>query len=263
MNTSFFKDFRTADFLIAFFMLFLPKPGISQKVESLEELVQELFIAQTVYAQHKNEVQFTIKPAFWKIQGSRIMNIPLQLEYGFTDRLQVELGFPFGLSHSAIGESSSVMGNTEVGFLYNFLKGNKPFALSLAMEFGLPTEKRVKDIENAGVTCGPSLIVATQIGRSQVHISFGAEISRSVSSFNYNLAGVYPLQDWLATLELNGEIDDQKIIYITPGLVWKGLDDFEFGVGIPKSITNNSVSMGVIVMITHEFSLTRRDKHDQ
>lgn len=240
-------------------MLFASKSAVAQKVEGIEESLQEFFIGETVYAQDKDEVQLTLKPAFWKKEGEQIINIPLQFEYGFTDRFQIELELPYGFSHPKNGLPFRGIGNVEAGFLYNILKDNKPFALSLAMSAGLPTEKRVKGAEARQVELEPNLIIARQIGGAQVHVSFGAEISKKESAFNYNLATVFPFGNWRATFELNGEISDDRIVYFTPGLIWEGLDDFEFGLGIPKNIVRNSDEWGVILMITHEFSLSKKN----
>jgi hypothetical protein len=260
---SFIKKLFVVIFLTGVSILGISKHATSQKNYGMEELLQEFFIAKPVYAQHRHEVQLTVKPNYWRPQGSEITSIPLQVEYGFTDKFQVELELPYDFNHSISGERLRGIGKAELGFLYNILKGNNPFALSLAMDIGLPTERREKGVEKRTVTWGPSLIAAKQIGTAQVHVSVGAELCCGQSALNYNLASVLPFGVWRATLELNGESDDENLLYLTPGLIWKGLDDFEFGLGIPKSLNKNSSSWGMILMITHEFSLTRQDKqHD-
>jgi hypothetical protein len=227
--------------------------------EGIEEMLQEFFISETVYAQEKNEVQFTSKPAYWKKEGFGITSIPLQLEYGFTDRFQVELNLPYYFLHPKTVQNVRGTGNMEVGLLYNILKGNKPFALSLALDVGLPTANKEKEIDEAEAEWEPSLIIAKQVGRGQVHVSLGAEITKTESEMNYKLGTVFPFGAWRATLELNGTINNSKTIYLTPGFIWKGLDDFEFGLGFSKSITG-TMERGTILMATYEFSLTRKNK---
>ncbi len=195
INFAYFKKYVLV-FLAGSYSLCISKTATSQMMSGIEEQLQEFFIAQPVYPQHKNEIQFTTKPTYWKIQGAEITNFPFQVEYGLTNRLQIELELPYGSSHAITGERLRGMGNAEIGFLFNILKGTNPFAMSLAMEVGLPTEKRIKGFERRKVAWEPSLIVANQIGRAQVHASFGAELVRGESAFNYNLASVYPFGAW-------------------------------------------------------------------
>lgn len=124
------------------------------------------------------------------------------------------------------------------------------------MDIGLPTEKKRKNVENTGTEWGTSLVIARQIGIAQAHASAGIELSGGESGSYFNFGTVYPLGQWRATFELNGKIDERRIIYLTPGLVWKGLNDFEIGLGISQGITKNANSTGIILMITREFSLT-------
>jgi hypothetical protein len=252
----FIKKARLVFYFAAIFIFGMSNPAAAQKTAGLEELLQEFFIGQTVYSQKKNEIQFTSKPAYWNKKGLEMISLPLQFEYGFTNRFQIELNLPYYFLRPKPGSAINGMGNLEVGFLYNILKGNKPFALSLALDIGLPTAKKEKDIDEAELEWEPSIIIARQIGRAQVHGSLAAEITNSESAFNYNLAAVFPFGDWRATLELNGKINDEKIIYLTPGLIWKGVDDFEFGAGVSKS----RAAWGVILMATYEFSLPTSKK---
>jgi hypothetical protein len=262
MKIAFTKKITLVFYFTGIFIFCASKPAGAQKISEIEESLQEFFMGETVYAQEKNEVQFTLKPAYWKKDDMEMLSIPLQFEYGFTDRFQIEVQLPYYFLRPQPGQAVNGMGNAEVGFLYNILKGNKPFAFSVAMEVGLPTAQKEKGIDEKEVEWEPSLIIARQIGRAQVHASIAAEITKSESTFyNYNLATVFPFGDWRATLEVNGKINDEKIFYLTPGLIWKGLDDFEFGVGVSKSINKNYTASGVFFMVTHEFSLTKRNKH--
>src|SRR4030095_102866 len=95
IQISFLKKPLAVIFFTGFYILYISESVMSQKIDGMEESLQEFFIGQTVYAQHKNEIQFTAKPAYWRTQGSEVTNIPLQLEYGLTDRFQIELELPY------------------------------------------------------------------------------------------------------------------------------------------------------------------------
>ncbi len=227
------------------------------------ELLQEFFVSETVFAQEKNEFQVTTKPGYWKKEGMKMITIPLQFEYGFTDRFQVELTLPYNFLYTEGHRVIHGRGNAEAGFLYSILKGNKPFAFSMGLEVELPTEKMSKtaelpeeaeEAEEPGVEWEPSLIIARQFGKMQVHANLAAEISKSGTEFNYNLATAVPFGNWLATLELNGKFADKRSVFITPGILWKGIDDFEFGAAVSKG----GPGWGFILMATYEFSLGKK-----
>jgi hypothetical protein len=63
-------------------------------------------------------------------------------------------------------------------------------------------------------------------------------------------------ETWRGTLELNWQ-NNGKEMYVTAGLIWKGLDDFEFGIGVPKNITRGSTKWGAILMATYEFLIIK------
>jgi len=252
MKSSLIKTASLIVCLTCLFILFIPRSANSQKGGEIEESLQEFFIGETVYAQKKHETQLTSKPSFWKKEGLQIISIPIQVEYGFTDRFQVELSLPYHFLFPKVGQNVNGIGNTEAGFLYALLK-DKKLALSVALNVGLPTANKTKNIDDPEVEWEPSLIVARQIGRAQLHAALSASLTKNESEFNYNLSTVVPFGDWRATLELNGKINEGKMIYLTPGLLWKGLEDFEIGLGASGSILEKTGGWGIVVMATFEF----------
>ena len=242
------------------FLFFLNiKPAGAQKNAPMQELLQEFFAGETVYAQQKKEIQITSCSAFWKSNSVQTVNIPLQFEYGITNRLQFETGITYNFYSIPGPFRHNGMGGTEIGLLYNVLNNQNSLAISLAFDCLLLAQQNVKEFEESEVEWEPSLIIAKQFGKMQLHASFAADITKSDRLFNYNLASVFPFADWRGTLELNWQ-NNGKEMYITPGLIWKGLDDFEFGIGAPKNITRSRNEWGAILMITHEFSLIHKAK---
>ena len=243
-------------------ILIYSRPGAvqAQKIEPLNQLVQEFFIAETVYPQEKKELQFTLRPVYWNNEQTETVRIPLQIEYGFTNRFQVELSLPYNFNYPKYQQNNKGIGNTEVSFLYNLLGGNKPFALSLSFGVGLPTANKEKLTDEDGdeFEWEPAIIIAKQIGSAQIHAGLAGELINGKSALNYNIAAVLPVANWRCMLELNGTNNDRKMFYLTPGLVWKGLEDFELGAGFSKSITNNTDGWSVILMLTYELNLIKR-----
>jgi Putative MetA-pathway of phenol degradation len=248
---------KHVSFLFLAHVLILTNSGITsaQNTGQLSESIQEFFKGETVYAQNKNEIQITTKPSYWKKADIDLIDIPLQIEYGFTDRLQIELCLPYDYIRFKGDEKTNGLGNVEIGLLYNLLNRNKPFALSLALGMGLPTAQKAKNPEEVQTEWEPSLIIARQAGKAQFHASLGAEITETEFTFNYHFGAIMALGDWRTTLELSEKKDNEGQLYITPGIIWKRVEDFEFGVGISKSITGQPRQLGFMVMITHEFSL--------
>jgi hypothetical protein len=242
--------------LSLFIIFMINKPASAQKNVVMKNLLQEFFVGETVATQDKNEVQITLMPAYWnKKEGTTLKSIPLMVEYGFTDRFQVQVELPYVFKDPKAEQAANRLGNAQLGFLYNILKGNKPFALSAGLQADVPTVRRRKEADDPQ-TWGALLIAAKQIGRVQVHVSAESEFTTTESAFQYNVAAVYPMGNWRATLEVNAIRGDEKITYLTPGVIWEGLDDFEFGVGVSKS----SAEWGVTLMSTYEFSLKRKKR---
>lgn len=257
MRIIYFKKIQLACCITVVLLFGLMKPATAQKTEELKELLQVFFSGETVYPQAKNEVQLTTLPAFWKTKNTRTTTATSEIEYGVSKRFTVEVELPYSFIHQAGNQSVHGAGNMEIGLLYNIVNSNKSFALSAAMDIELPAKKEQKGIAEPELEWEPYLVAAKQFGRMQVHAAVAAEITKNETAFNYKLSTVFPFGDWRATLELNGKFNNEKIIYLTPGLVWKGLNDFEFGLGFSRTITGNAGERGFIFMITHEFSLSK------
>lgn len=110
-----------------------------------------------------------------------------------------------------------------------------------------------KNNEEAEAAWQPSVHIAKKMGKVEMHSGLAAEITGSGSTYLYSLATVFSVGNWRPTFELNGDINREKEIHLTPGVLWKGFDDFELGLGISKSIRKEAHSWGIVFMITHEF----------
>ena len=249
------KDIRNCFLCV---ILFLTKTGTgnAQITDVLPQLLQEFFISETVFAQEKKELQATVRPAYWKNKQFSSVQIPLLLEYGFTNRLQVEVTVPFQLHSSGEEQQKYERTNFEAGVLYNILKSNKPFALSAGLEIDWSNAKSQKDngeLED-GIGWEPFLTLARQFGRTQVHANLVAEIRDKETEFTYAFATATSFGKWLATVEINATFQNNKTTSVIPGVIWKGMDDAEFGLGISKSKNE----WGILLMATYEFSLGKK-----
>ena len=64
-------------------------------------------MAETVFPQEKGELQVTLGPEYWKGKELNEARLPLSLEYGITDRVQVGLEIPYQSVDPAPGSKKS------------------------------------------------------------------------------------------------------------------------------------------------------------
>ncbi len=210
----------------------------------LPEYIEEFFLSDAVRNQDKGELQVTQGVDSRRTIGT---NSFLQMEYGITNRLQASFENRYGKSEQGAGESSE--GNSvSLGFQYQPIQSESPFALSVGLAFGIPLDS------DGGVEYEPAILVARTIRRLQVHASFIAELEQRESEFRYNVASVYPLRHrWFPTLEFNGRyIDAKREFYLTPGIYHRFDHRFELGVGVPMGIGGTGASAGIVAKMSWE-----------
>jgi hypothetical protein len=211
-------------------------------------LIEEFFLARNAHPQERHEVQVT-----WSLEHAReddvaATDIGLEVEYGITDRLQLEAELPWQRLRPAGEEASSAFGNVETGLMYAFARGPRRM-LSAGVDVELPT---AESGEGADTQVEPFVIVGRAIGRGEAHASFSHGLRESHESA-WDVAGVAPYRNWRGTLELNGRRDDGSTsVRITPGVMWKGLRGYEVGVAMPVGL-RNAPRAGIVVKIDAEF----------
>jgi len=137
-------------------------------------------------------MQFTVATQSKHLVGT---NAELHVEYGLTDRLQFVVDIPYGIvaqpdQEEVIPGWSSV----NVGFLYQLIRSDRPFALSAGMAIDLPLDAQGE------LGCEPVILFARSFRKLQLHASVISEIERWESTFAFNLAAVYPIKHgWFPT----------------------------------------------------------------
>lgn len=224
--------------------------------QDFEQPIQQFFISKIVFPQEKGEWEITIIPALRKSDVAKDLELGWKVEYGASDKLELELEMsylwlnPAGLSHPR------GLGNVELGVLYNFVPLDRPVGVSVSSEVELPAGgKNVTDDEVEWETL---LILAKSFGRAQVHFNVGVGLAEDHHKFIYNVASVIPLdQSFALTLEVNGiELIEEHEPYLTPGLYFRAFDEeplFELGVGFPIALSGDSTPWGIIGKLTLEF----------
>jgi hypothetical protein len=206
--------------------------------DELPELIQELFIAETVYPQGAGEVQLTADARFADAGTARLL-----VEYGITDRLQVSATTPYlELEDGGTDETVSA------GVLYN-LVNTRALAASVSLEATIPTGDNESDIE-----WEPSLVVAREVGMAQLHASVAAGITSDETELSPGLGLMLAAGRLTPTLELTATLADGESpeVALTPGIFVHLLENLEAGIGAPLNVHDASLP-DVVAMVTLEF----------
>lgn len=268
-----------------------------------------LFVLNEAYTQHKNELQIKVGYSFtsareversfeWEDRKRTIAKERkrsstsqyfLEIEYGITDRLQIEMETAYVSvrehSFDEGGNQYSAFDDLELGVAYGILKetGLIP-AITLGVQLRLPTGSRGDEIGEDRVGYGTSLAVSKDFGHWVGYACFGYEYTANskikfadhkfgpkldTSGVEYGLGAALKLTDeWHIHLECLGQSEQQleldkrswqSEIVLVPGVRYgvenKKLGRWQVGVGFPIGLTNNSPDWGVIFQIQWEGDL--------
>ena len=220
--------------------------GSDQNKSPLPEYIQEFFLSDAVRNQERGEFQLTVGLDTRHTTGT---NTTVKMEYGVTDRHQVGLDLPYGVSEEENFENSSRLKTMNLGVRYQIIKSDAPFALSVGIDSGVPMSSGEE------VEFQPTILAAKSIRHLQIHASAAAdfELGEDKPGLEYNLGSVYPIHRfWIPTLEFNGRnFHGKEAFYLTPGLYRRVRHRFEVGVGVPLGIGGNA-STGIVCKLSWE-----------
>lgn len=223
----------------------------------LPEYIEEFFLSEAVRSEERTELQLTVDSAAFRGRGDSMDgdSAGLDIEYGLTDRLQLGFEAPYGINSTPTSETPVSWSAADISVLYQFIRGNHPFALSGAMGIEAPLTAR------GDLSYEPELLIAKAFGRLQIHTSVIPEWGGDDTSLEYNVAADRPLpHHWIPTLEFNGRRDASvNSFYVTPGIYKHLPHRFEAGIGVPMGAGPNSNSIGVIFKMTWEMGGDKDD----
>jgi hypothetical protein len=225
---------------------------VAQSDPEMEEFLEEFFNSETVFSQEKKEFQFTVKPQFARSE-MRKLTIPLSIEYGITDRLQVEIEVPYVISSVSKKRSVRGVGNAQIGILYNIMNTNRVVSLSVGVEKSLHTSGKYIDAYEEEPTWEAFTVLARQFGIAQVHTNVAAELSDGEMAFHYAMATVFNLGRYKATFEVNSEKNEKRIFYYTPGLLMSLPNGIEMGMSVSGALCGDVPFLGGTALLTYEF----------
>jgi hypothetical protein len=216
----------------------------------LPEYIEEFFLSEAVRSEERNELQLTVDGTAFRGRGSSMdgKSAGLDIEYGITPRLQFGIEAPYGIHSTSTSEIPVSWSTANFSLLYQFIRGNHPFALSGAMGVDAPLTHR------GDLGYEPELLVAKAFGTLQIHTSVIPEFGGDETSLEYNVAADHPfIRHWVPTLEFNGRrIEGVNSFYVTPGIYKRLPHHFEMGVGVPAGMGRYSSPAGVVFKMTLE-----------
>jgi hypothetical protein len=215
--------------------LAVARPLAAQEREPgrLPELVQELFLVETVYLQERGEVQLT---AFSRLQDQT--HTRLLGEYGVTDRFQLSLVSPAVEGNGDEDESA-----WEAGVLYGVIPGQSPVALSAGIDVGMAKGERT--------TFEPLVVAARQWGPVQLHASVRTELHDVGDALGGGLGAMLDAGRLTPTLELAWSASEHE--YVVPGLYVHPRRNVEAGFGLPLCLGCAGEGRQARAMVTMEF----------
>jgi len=218
------------------------------------EMLQQFFIAETVFLQDRYELQVTLGAVYRAGPVSRIWRRSAGVEFGLTERLQISAGFPF-VSLTPTGAAVvRGLGNTGVGVAYGLFTDVASLAVTIGLDVGLPGRHADSLLAEGRVVWEPRAVIARQIGLAQLHLSAAVELGAQ-PSLSANLALVFPLRELRLITEVNWLGNNDPVLFFTPGLIWQAPRGLEVGVGVPIGLSADAPSTNLIVKLTYQVAL--------
>jgi|LWDU01.1.fsa_nt_gi hypothetical protein len=219
-----------------------------------EELIQEVFKSDLVFPQQAGEIQLSLLPEYAESDEETSWAVPVSVEYGITDNLQVEFEWvSYGHNNPDDEGASAGIGNLEIGLQYSWLAiADSPFHAAVGVEFGLPLGDDDKELGEGEKSLGSYFIFAVDVAdNTHAFVQFGVEYPEHETRERYANLGVISsvTDDVSLTLEYNWEEEAQ---YLTPGVVWSPIDDWGFAIGVPIGLGDEANDFELILHIILE-----------
>jgi hypothetical protein len=240
---------------------------LAQEPQGDKRLPEELAITRSVAIQDADELESTATFRYSKSQPTENYAAEAELEYGLTDRWEIDADVPYEFLRPKNASGADGIGDVETAVRYGVVPiGQGPVALTAGLELGIPTGDRMRDLGEGRLTVEPFFTASTWLGRCNVQVNGGW--TRAVTNsgeeprddFEYDVAILCPVKRWYLVLEGNGESSSEvTTYYVTPELIWRPMKNLELLVAAPLGITRESADYGVIGAISLELeNLTRR-----
>lgn len=264
-----------------------------------ERYVQDfLFLIEEAYTQRQNEIQFAMMGSYFhhnveiekEIEDDEV-NITknktnqfesiYEIEYGITDRLQVEAEFSYVDISKNTNEHKyrhKSIGNTSLGLSYALIKENNNLPeIAVGLEIAAPTENKRKSLGilsknwHYGSFIGLSKAIQDNLF---LHLRAEYETIRNVKTTDGKIdeheiglgaALVYkysPRWEFILESLFEQEIEISSSakeysnsLYLAPAIKYSFMNDVQIGISYAKNINADGFNWGVLSRIQYEFDL--------
>lgn len=244
-------------------IIFLGVSFADERGDERKEL-QRLFITERASSQQdKGEWQFNADFEYRHDSEMEQYMIPIGLEYGILDWLELEAGIPY-VWQEGEDEDSSGIGDLGAGLTFLLVRGNKKEIPHIAagIEIGLPTASEEEQYSYEGfinmTKYFPSFIIDLNISYSQ---SRNGEIEDEIE-FNLGSDFLAGKTGWHLVTEFNGETnlsEDVNEFYLTPGIKYVTKGGLELGLGAPIGLVSEADDYRIIASLTYEWGGENED----
>lgn len=253
-----------------------------------------LFLMSEAYTQRQGEWQFGFSAGYFdNLEATEIdeadedelldvetnaYQYDLEVEYGITDRLQVEFAIPY-LSEevTTAGDENTEdgIGDIELGIGYALLQEKDGLvALTAGLEVSAPTGDEGKGLGAGSWGWEPYLGISKSFAEKffvHAQVSYGItnnaeEDGEEVDEreIGYGVAVVYrPVEQIDLIAEFVGERseeedsagveEDTHTQYLVAGLKYEFENELQLGVGVPVGLNSESFDIGAMVKVQYEF----------
>jgi hypothetical protein len=239
--------------------------------------IEELFKTDNVFPQDKGELEVELASAYQNHSGEDTWSLPVSLEYGLTDQLQVEAEWDGLVSKYPRNQPvARGIGDLELGTQYSFLNvGGSLFHIAPRFSVELPLGDVNNDISDGFVEYQPAVVIARDFPewhRTEIFGEIGASFVQRVKrpsdaddaeSASHELdlgTGFFTLfAHGAATMEINWDNNQwnhhgtENDLYVTPGYIWKVMRELELGIGVPIGLNRKSDRFDIDAHAVYEF----------
>jgi hypothetical protein len=239
--------------------------------------LEELFKTDVVYPEEKGELELEAASVYQNHAGGDTWTLPLSLEYGLTDRWQVEAEWD-SLVQRFPAHQPAVrgVGDLELGTQYSFMNiGGSTFHVSPLFSMEIPVGDVNRDLSEGFLEYEPAVIVAKdfpQLHHTQFFTELGAGLVQRINTprdagdaepaaneLNWGSGCFVLFPHQAATLEFNvsnntwNHHGTENEMYLTPGYLWRVRRNVELGLGLPFGLNKSSDRFDVIAHVVVEF----------
>ena len=226
----------------------------------LEGAVQEVFLGSVAFPQEAQELQVSVGSSWIRTEEVDLIGPVLVAEWGFTDRLQLEIETPFVIAVPDEGDTTGGLGNAEVGLMYNAVRSS---ALGLAVSGGIvgvvPTAST--ELVERGYGAGAQLSAYKLMGPVHANLSGEARVEATTGDeeaalgLESTLSLLLPLGSIVPVVEVGWEREEESELLLSGGLVWLATEGIELGFAGLATRGEDGTEWGAIANLTWERNL--------